>query len=81
MLRWLGILLVLGLGAMAVALVVLGDSQKQLRIGVLLGIWAAVVAYFLPSRRGQPQAVATGHDPSRVALAARRNTNRAGPAT
>ena len=67
MLRWLGILLVLGLGAMAVALVVLGDSQKQLRIGVLLGIWAAVVAYFLPSRREeQPQAVATGHDPSRV---------------
>jgi hypothetical protein len=41
LLRWLGILLVLGLGAMAVALVVLGDSQKQLRIGVLLGIWAA----------------------------------------
>jgi hypothetical protein len=67
LLRWLGILLVLGLGAMAVALVVLGDSQKQLRIGVLLGIWAAVVAYFLPSRREeQPQAVATGHDPSRV---------------
>ena len=67
MLRWLGILLVLGLGALAVALVVLGDSQKQLRIGVLLGIWAAVVAYFLPSRREeQPQAVATGHDPSRV---------------
>ena len=46
--RLAGILLVLGLGAMAVALVVLGDSQKQLRIGVLLGIWAAVVAYFLP---------------------------------
>jgi len=67
LLRWLGILLVLGLGALAVALVVLGDSQKQLRIGVLLGIWAAVVAYFLPSRREeQPQAVATGHDPSRV---------------
>src|SRR6266699_3375917 len=48
--RWFGILLVLGLGAIAVALVVLGDSQKQLRIGVLLGIWAAVVAYFLPPR-------------------------------
>src|SRR5262249_40056372 len=65
--RWLGILLVLGLGALAVAMVVLGDSQKQLRIGVLLGIWAAVVAYFLPSRHAdQPQIVEAGSDPSRV---------------
>ncbi len=64
--RWFGILLVLGLGAIAVALVVLGDSQKQLRIGVLLGIWAAVVAYFLPPRREEePQAVSTGLDASR----------------
>src|SRR4029077_7969418 len=66
LLRWLGILLVLGLGATAVALVVLGDSQKQLRIGVLLGIWAAVVAYFLPpGRRDEPRNVSTNYDPVR----------------
>ena len=62
-LRWFGIVLVLGLGATAVALVVLGDSQKQLRIGVLLGIWAAVVAYFLPpGRRDEPRNVSTSYE-------------------
>jgi hypothetical protein len=62
--RWFSILLVLGLGATAVGLVVLGSTQKQLRIGVLVGIWAAVVAYFLPRRASDEdeEIQPTGHE-------------------
>lgn len=40
----------------AVFLVVLGSSQKQVQLGVLLGLWGALIGAFLVagSRRGQP---------------------------
>ncbi len=45
------------LGLVAVCLVVFGTSQKQLQIGVLLGLWAGLIAAFLMvgPRRGQAE--------------------------
>jgi hypothetical protein len=43
------------LGATALCLVVFGTSQKQLQLGVLLGLWACLIAALvLGARRGQP---------------------------
>ena len=43
------------LGAAAVCLVVFGASQKQLQLGVLLGLWSALIAAFLIFRTGPAQ--------------------------
>jgi hypothetical protein len=45
-------------GAAALCLVVFGTSQKQLQLGVLLGLWAALIVASLlfRDRRGQPEA-------------------------
>jgi hypothetical protein len=44
------------LGAAALCLVVFGTSQKQLQLGVLLGLWSALIGACLVfgTRRGQP---------------------------
>jgi len=49
------------LGVAALCLVVFGSSPKQLQLGVLLGLWAALIAAFLifGPRRGQPDADTT----------------------
>lgn len=51
----------------AVFLVVFGHSQKQAQLGVLLGLWGALVGAFLVagSRRGQPDPV---HSPQALQL-------------
>jgi hypothetical protein len=48
------------LGLAAVCLVVFGTTQKQLQIGVLLGLWAGLIGAFLlyGARRGQPEQAA-----------------------
>src|SRR3954447_10139000 len=45
------------LGLAAVCLVVFGTTQKQLQIGVLLGLWGGLIGAFLVfgSRRGQAE--------------------------
>src|SRR6185437_15895993 len=47
--------LAVALGLAAVCLVVFGTTQKQLQVGVLLGLWGALTAAFLAfgPRRGQ----------------------------
>ncbi|MEO7261450.1 MAG: DUF6779 domain-containing protein [Jatrophihabitantaceae bacterium] len=58
------------LGALALCLVVFGTSQKQLQLGVLLGLWAALIAACLifADRRGQPEAeTAAGLDRAEAA--------------
>jgi hypothetical protein len=49
-----------GLGAAAVCLVVFGTSQKQLQLGVLLGLWGALIAACLlfGARRARPDLAA-----------------------
>jgi hypothetical protein len=46
-----------GLGLAAVCMVVFGSTQKQLQVGVLLGLWAGLIGAFLVvgSRRGQAE--------------------------
>ena len=46
-----------GLGLAAVCMVVFGSTQKQLQVGVLLGLWAGLIGAFLlvGSRRGQAE--------------------------
>src|SRR6185503_4730031 len=61
--RWirsLAVLLAAALGVAAVCLVVFGTKQKQLQIGVLLGLWAGLIGAFLifGTRRGQAEQAA-----------------------
>src|SRR6185437_6052897 len=53
--RFVAIVLAAGLGVAAVCLVVFGTTQKQLQVGVLLGLWGGLIAAFLTfgARRGQ----------------------------
>jgi len=55
--RFVAIVLAAGLGLAAVCLVVFGTTQKQLQVGVLLGLWGGLTAAFLVfgSRRGQAE--------------------------
>jgi hypothetical protein len=52
--RSLAVLLAAALGLAAVCMVVFGTTQKQLQIGVLLGLWAGLIGAFLifGARRG-----------------------------
>lgn len=45
------------LGALALCLVLFGSSQKQVQLGVLLGLWAALIAAFLLVDRGAQPAL------------------------
>lgn len=45
-LRWIGFILAIGLGALAVWLVTMGDSTRRTQLGVLAGLWAALLAAF-----------------------------------
>ncbi|MDQ1721707.1 MAG: hypothetical protein QOI26_1441 [Pseudonocardiales bacterium] len=60
-----------GFGAAAVCLVVFGTSQKQLQLGVLLGLWAALIAACLifGTGRGQPDAEAAELEQARAQAA------------
>src|SRR5439155_21005745 len=53
--RIVSVVLAAGLGLAAVCLVVFSTSQKQIQIGVLLGLWAGVIAAFVVfgARRSQ----------------------------
>ncbi len=53
--RIAGLVLAAALGLAAVCLVVFGDSQKQLQVGVLLGLWGGLIGAFMVygSRRSQ----------------------------
>jgi hypothetical protein len=53
--RSLAVLVAAALGLAAVCLVVFGTTQKQLQIGVLLGLWGGLIGAFLifGARRGQ----------------------------
>lgn len=55
--RLVAITLAAALGLAAVCLVVFGTTQKQLQVGVLLGLWGGLTAAFLVfgSRRGQQE--------------------------
>lgn len=55
--RFVAIGLAAALGLAAVCLVVFGTTQKQLQVGVLLGLWGGLTAAFLVfgSRRGQAE--------------------------
>jgi len=50
-----------GLGVAAVCLVVFGTRQKQLQLGVLLGLWGALIAACLifRTRRSEPEPIPT----------------------
>lgn len=58
--RSLAVLIAASLGLAAVCLVVFGTTQKQLQIGVLLGLWAGLIGAFLifGARRGQAEQAA-----------------------
>jgi hypothetical protein len=54
-LRTLGMLLAIALGGVAVYLVVVGHTQKQIQIGLLVGLWGALLGAFsaFGPRRGE----------------------------
>lgn len=58
--RVVALVIATGLGLAAVCLVVFGNSQKQLQIGVLLGLWGGLIGAFLVfgSRRSQAEQTA-----------------------
>jgi hypothetical protein len=65
--------LAIGLGVAGLFLVVTGDSAKQLRIGVLLGLWGGLTALFVLFGSRRRGGVVSDSDLSARELAARRD--------